>query len=79
MAKADKEKCPKCYSDKFAVSANRSQTRHCDNCRGVWLPMSLVELKLLAAQEEITKLKASLADFQKLVKSIKPEKTESAK
>jgi len=52
-----KEKCPKCGHDKYAVSKDHRSTRYCDKCKHIWPPLTVDQMKLIAAKEEITELK----------------------
>lgn len=65
------ETCPKCSSKDFSVAKTSDQRRYCSKCAHVWLPMSQVELKLKAAQDEIRELKAELMTLKNQLRAQK--------
>lgn len=42
----DKELCPRCQSDEFAIDKQTNEKRYCSKCRFVWMPLSLAEIRL---------------------------------
>lgn len=67
MAKKEKvwaseyeEKCTRCASKDFVISSGKDQARYCRNCKNVWGPLTSLELQLMAAKEELVKIKNEL-------------------
>ncbi len=77
MAK-EKQACPRCKSQMYAVAQDKSNKHYCSACQNVWVPGAELKAETLlkAAQAEISELRIINSRLLKKIEELAPREVQ---